>query len=182
MNRAFRCLIVSLIGAPALAMAMNVCTDAAGKTVYQQQPCPPLPLRRENAPLAAAALTPAVVEETVRRFRASLSNRDAATAAEFLAPTFTASIRTASGTERYDRAAFAGMLTQVLNAAAVYKSAALCAAPVMGDFSASVTCEVRESLTLLKKSSEGLSNDTHKVAVFDGVAKLVSITSVPASK
>jgi flavin reductase (DIM6/NTAB) family NADH-FMN oxidoreductase RutF len=99
-----------------------------------------------------------------------------------LAPTFTASIQTARGTEQYDRATFANMLTRVLNAATTYKSAAKCSAPVIAGTVATVACEVHESLTILKKNSEGISSDTHKIALVDGAAKFVSIDSIQRDK
>lgn len=175
-------LLALSLAAPASAWAVNVCTDASGKTVYQQQPCLALAPRQENAPVAARAITPAVAAETVRRFRASLSSRDATNAANFLAPGFTASIQTAKGTEQYDRAAFADMLSRVLNAATAYKSAARCSAPVIADASATVACEVHESLTILKKTSDGVSSDTHRIAVVDGAARFVSIASIQRDK
>lgn len=178
MNNASRIALCSLFLAPTAALAVNVCTDASGKTVYQQQPCLALAPRQENAPVAARTLTAAVATETIRRFRASLSSRDATNAANFLAPSFTASIQTAKGAEQYDRAAFADMLTRVLNAATVYKSSAKCTAPVLADSIATVACEVHETLTILKKTSDGVSSDTHRIAVVDGVAKFVSIASI----
>lgn len=171
-------LVAALLGMPTAALAINVCTDASGKTVYQQQPCLALAPRQENAPVAAKAISPAVAAETIRRFRASLTSRDATMASNFLAPSFTASIQTSKGTEQYDRAAFADMLTRVLNAATVYKSAAKCSAPVIADATATVACEVHESLTILKKTTEGHSSDTHRIAVVEGAAKFVSIASV----
>jgi hypothetical protein len=75
MNDASRLLLLSLLALPPSAFAINVCTDASGKTIYQQQPCLSLAPRQENAPVATQAITPAIANETIRRFRASLTPR-----------------------------------------------------------------------------------------------------------
>jgi len=182
MKREQYILVLSILCFPVAALAINVCTDASGTTIYQQQPCPSLAPHQENAPVATTKITAAVVSETIRRFRTSLSNRDATTASNFLAPTFTASIQTSKGVEQYDRASFADMLARVLNAATSYQSASQCAAPALAGAAATVTCEVRESYILLKRSAESVSTDTHQIALVDGAAKFVSITSVQHEK
>jgi len=175
-------LFAAIIATPTAALAINVCTDASGKTVYQQAPCLSLEPRKENAPVAATAMTASLATETIRRFRASLSSRDATMASHFFAPSFKGSIQDAKGTAHYDRTTFAEMLTLVLNAATAYKSEAKCATPVIAEGIATVVCEVRESITILKKTSESVSSDTHKIGLTDGAAKFVSISSIQRAK
>lgn len=185
---AWAALLVLVCGVPVAAQTPTagpagggwpqVCTDAQGRTTVQPQACTPLPPQPANGPVLATQLSAAGAREAVRRFRASLTARDAATATSHLAPVFSATIQTASGTSSYDRASFADLVTRVLQAASAYRSVARCAPPVIDGEVAVLRCEVQESMTLLGRSQSGQSSDEHTLSLVDGAVRLVAIRSV----
>lgn len=175
MTRSALCLLV-LLSCNA-AHAINVCTDASGRTSIQDQPCTLLAATGKNEPIAATALTPAIAADTVKRFSANLESRDVVTATRFLTPKFKASVQTDTRQRWLDRTSYAQLLRQSLTAAKTYELKTTCAKPVEVPEGFEVTCESRDTLTLLNKQLGGTSTETHKVVLADGVARLASIQS-----
>jgi hypothetical protein len=150
------------------ACAINVCTDAEGKTVYQDQACLSVAPNARNQPVAAQVLTAPLVLETVRRFQAAMSARDVTTAGQFLTPNFKATITTESGTERYTRTTFIRLMTDVLNAATSYESVARCGDVSIGSGEAVIRCELKERMVLLKRQAGGDSTSEYRVVSSGG--------------
>ena len=175
MTRAALC-VLALLSCNA-AHAINVCTDAAGRTSIQDQPCMLPAASGKNEPVAATALTPEVAADTVKRFSATLQSRDVVTATRFLAPSFKASLQTDTGQRWLDRQSFTRLLSQSLTAARTYEVKSSCAKPVAVPQGFEVTCETRDTLTLLSKQLGSESTETHTVVLIDGVARFASIKS-----
>ena len=159
------------------AWAINVCTDATGKTVYQDQPCQSLPPVTGNAPVPASNLSAANVMETVRRFNAALTARDVTTVNRFLASGLKVTTTNAKGTERYTREAFIAMLAQVLNAATSYESSARCGKVDVREGEATVQCELSERMVLMRRTQIGRPTETYKLVLNGGLVQFSEIVT-----
>lgn len=171
-------LAAGLCLAATAAQALHVCTDASGRRSYQDQPCSLPPPRVVHAPLTAQELTPRAVQETVRRFHAALSDRDATSASRLLGSGFTSVIQTGERRSAYTRAMFTTMVERVVTAASMYSAQARCQAPVAAGAQYSVTCEVHERMTLLNKPHESRSTESFRIGLEDGQVKLLELSSV----
>jgi hypothetical protein len=159
------------------AWAINVCTDATGRTVYQDQPCLAVAPVVANEPVAARVLTPALVSETVRRFGAAMMARDPTTAIRFFAPGFKSSLTNAKGTQSFTREEFIDMITQVLNAATSIETVARCGKADVQRGEGTIECELSERMVLMKRTQLGRSTERYRLIVSEGVVKFIEMNT-----
>ncbi|SMC25757.1 protein of unknown function [Andreprevotia lacus DSM 23236] len=169
--------LLAVLLLPLPAFAINVCTDAAGKVSYQDDPCPELPSNKAIQPVRASKLTPRVVQDTISRYSQALQARDYAAARRFHSSQLVVEITNKKGTARYDGRTFGEMTRRVLQAAQRYQVSTRCDTPKIEADRAMVTCQVNEQMVLNNKPMGGTSTEQYVFVLEDGQARYLSVAA-----
>lgn len=114
-------LIALMAGLPLSAHATWACTNAAGKTSFQDRPCETKAPSAKWEAVKAAELTTAVAHETLIRFNGAINERDMASAGRLLSKNFKSMLVDKRGRSEIGRADFMDAITRTVQASKRYE-------------------------------------------------------------
>ncbi len=114
-------LVALMAGLPLSAMAAWACTNEAGKTTFQDQPCQAKAPSGKWVAVKAGELTTAGAHETLQRFDGAVNERDMASAGRLLSDNFKSMVVDQRGRFEVGRADFLDALSRVVHASKRYR-------------------------------------------------------------
>jgi len=188
MRPAYRTALALLLAAPLASHALHVCTDANGKSSFQDKPCETRAAAAQFVPIKARALNDAVALETMTRVTAAMGARDVAALQRMLARGFesrmTIKVNGHEDPVVANANQFAMILTRALNAAKTYRIQRTCKRDPAGDNGTEILalrCSYNDRLELLNRVLTSRGDEFVRVVIENGEAKLVELSEAPAA-
>lgn len=185
MNALHRSTLALLLALPLASHALHICTDANGKSSFQDKPCETRDAAPQYTPLKATSVTEANAIETVKRFTGSLGARDVVALRRLLARNFESRIFLSS--DNRDPAVLNGaqigaLFTRVLQASKTYRNQRTCsrdtAQGVAGEMA--LRCTYKAHMELLNRTIDSTGDEFVRVGIEDGEVKLVEMSEPKA--
>ena len=188
MKTAHRMTLALLLATPLASHALHVCTDANGKSSFQDKPCETREAAVQFVPIKTKVLNEAVAQDTMTRVTAAMGARDVAALQRMLARGFESrmTIKVKGGEEQVvaDANQFANILTRALQAAKTYRIQRSCKRDPAGDRGAEVLalrCTYTDRLELLNRVLTSRGDEVVRVTLENGEAKLLEMSEAPAA-
>jgi hypothetical protein len=178
-------MLALLLALPLASHALHICTDASGKSSFQDKPCETRDAALQYAPLKAVSVTEAGAQETVKRFTGAMGARDVVAMRRLMARSFESRIFLSS--DKRDPAVVSGaqmseMFSRVLQAAKAYRIQRSCSRDSAQDVAGEIAlrCAYKSHLALLNRTVESSGEEFVRVGVENGELKLVEISEPKA--
>lgn len=174
-------LVALLAGLPLSAAAAWACTNEAGKTTFQDQPCQAKEPSGKWAALKAGELTSAGAHETLQRFDGAVNERDMASASRLLSDKFRSMVVDKRGRSEIGRADFMDALTRVVHASKRYHGARQCNDGWPDPLSQTLRLECRKlvRVEVMRRASTLETLERVSLSLEGGEIRIIEISSVP---
>ena len=177
-------LIMLMAGLPLRAAAAWACTNEAGKTTFQDQPCLAKAPSGKWAAVKASELTTAGAHETLLRFDGAVNERDMASAGRLLSANFRSMVVDQRGRSEVGRPDFMDALTRVVYASKRYQRDHQCNDGWPDPLSQTLRLECRkvERVEVLRRSSTTEMLERVSLTLEGGEIRIIEISPIqPAS-
>lgn len=175
-------LLVLMAGLPWGAQAAWTCTNAAGKTTFQDRPCEGKAPSDKWAPVKTRELTSAGAHETLRRFNAAVNERDLVSAGRLLSKDFRSQLVDKRGRHELGRHEYMESVTRVVQASKRYQGERRCNDGRPDALSQTLRLECRHAVRIDQARRGDSRVETVEVVrlILEGdEIKIVEISSVP---
>jgi len=173
-------LLALTAGLPFDAAAAWACTNEAGKTTFQDQPCQAKAPSAKWTALKAGELTTAAALETVQRFDGAVNERDMASAGRLLSDNFRSLVVDKRGRSEVGRADFMDALTRVVHASKRYNGARQCNEGWPDPLSQTLRLECRklERVEVLRRVSTSETLERVSLSLEGGEIRIIEISPI----
>ncbi len=173
--------LVALMGClPLSAQAAWACTNAAGKTSFQDRPCETKAPSDKWQALKARELTTADAQETLRRFDGAVTERDMASAGRLLSKDFKSMVVDKRGRSEVGRADFMDSLTRLVQASKRYQSDRQCGEGSPDPFSQTLRLQCRKAERIDARRSVSAETLERVSLVLEGdEVRIIEISALP---
>jgi hypothetical protein len=173
-----------LLALPLASHALHVCTDANGKSSFQDKPCEARAAAPQFTPLKAPALTDANALETMNRLTGAMNARDVDAMQRMLARGFESRIsRKADEHIVLDANQFGQFMTRALQAARSYRIQRTCRRDPAGDSADALAlrCSYADKLEMLNRVVNSQGDEFMRVTLQNGEIKLLEMSEAIAA-
>ncbi len=173
-----------LLALPLAAHALHVCTDANGKSTFQDKPCETRDAAPQFVPVKAPGVNEANALETMNRVTGAMNARDVTALRRLLAPGFEARLpRKTGGYMVINAAQFGEVMTRALQAAKSYKSQRTCRRDPAGDSAEvlALRCSYTDRIEVLNKVLSSQGDEFVRVALLNGEVRVLEMSEAAAA-
>lgn len=173
-----------LLALPMAAQALHVCTDANGKSTFQDKPCEARDAAPQFVPVKAASLSDANALETMNRVTGAMNARDVTALRRLLAPGFEARMpRKNGGYMVINAAQFGEIMTRALEAAKSYRAQRSCRRDPGGDSAEvlALRCSYTDRIEVLNRVLNSQGDEFVRVAVLNGEVRVIELSEAAAA-
>jgi hypothetical protein len=165
---------------PLDAAAAWACTNAAGKTTFQDRPCEAKAPSDQWAAVRAGEQTAAGAHETLRRFDGAVSERDMASAGRLLSDNFRSVVVDKRGRSEVGRADFMDALTRTVHASKRYQRDRQCNDGWADPLSQTLRLECRklERVEVMRRTSTSETQERVSLTLEGGEIRIIEISGI----
>jgi len=175
--------LACLAGLPVTTMAGWMCTNAAGKTSFQDKPCEGKAPSTKWLPVKANELTLAASKETLSRFDAAVNERDMLAAGRLLSKNFKSVVVTPRSRSELNGADYMDLLTRTVQASKSYRSDRRCGEGEPEPLRQTLKLECRNT-ERVEQGRRARAAETHeliRLTLESGEIRISEISGIPAS-